>query len=69
MDIRRSRLHRVASRPMVLPSYDIICWILPNSDIMTCIIVNHENIVIRSFRHDDIARMYKLQPIEVCLDK
>jgi hypothetical protein len=68
-DIKRSSLHKVATRPTILPYYDMVHWIISHIDIKTCTIVNHAQQVVGSFRPDDIVNMYKLDTSEVCLDR
>ena len=42
LNVRRSKLHRVATRPEVFPCTDVISWIIPIVDIDNMIIMNEE---------------------------
>jgi hypothetical protein len=68
-DIKKSNLHRVVSRPTIMPYYDMVWWIISHTDIKTCTIVNSSRQVIGSFRPEDIFNMYKLKSKEVSLDE
>jgi hypothetical protein len=68
VDIKKSCLHKITSRPTVLPYYDMVWWIISHTDISTCTIVNSSRNIVGSFRPEDISNMYKLGPPKVCLD-
>jgi hypothetical protein len=68
-DVKRSILHKITSRPTILPYYDMVQWIISHTDISTCTIVNYSRQVIGSFRPEDISNMYKLEPTKVNLDE
>jgi hypothetical protein len=38
VDIKASQLHKIVSRPTIVPYYDMVRWIISHTDISTCII-------------------------------
>jgi len=67
-DIKKSSLQIIATRPTILPYYDMVSWFISHTDISTCTIVKYARKVIGSFILDDISYMYKLGSAKVCLD-
>jgi len=68
VDIKKYRIHKINSRPTVLPYCDMVRWIICHTDVSTCTIVNSSRNIVGSFRKEDISNMYKLIPPTVCLD-
>jgi hypothetical protein len=60
VDIKKSSLHKVASRPTILPYYDMVRWVISHTNFTTCRVVNSSCQIVGSFRRDDITHMYKL---------
>jgi hypothetical protein len=60
--IAESELHKIATRPKLMPYNDMISWALENTDVQTRSIINHQKVVVGSFRPEHIQVMYKLSP-------
>jgi hypothetical protein len=58
--IVQSGMHLVATRPRLLPYYDMIRWALDHVDLPTRTIVNDRQAMIGTFRPEHIQSMYKL---------
>jgi hypothetical protein len=58
--ISQAELHKVETRPRLLPYTDIIGWALDNVDIPTRTIFNSQKVFFGSFRPKHIKVMYKL---------
>jgi hypothetical protein len=56
----QSRMHLVATRPRLLPYYDMIRWALDHIDLPTRTIISDQRTTVRTFRPDHIQTMYKL---------
>jgi hypothetical protein len=61
-DIAKFELHKIATRPRLMPYNDMISWDLEKTDIQTRIILNNQGVVIGSLRPEHIQVMYKLPP-------
>jgi hypothetical protein len=60
--IAQSELHKVATRPRLLPYNDMIGWALDHVDIPTRTIFNSQKVIVGSFRPEHLQVMYKLSP-------
>jgi hypothetical protein len=69
VDVKGSKLHKIATRPTIVPYYDMVWWIISHIDISTCTIFNSSHQVVSSFKPDDVSNMYKLIPPTVRLDE
>jgi hypothetical protein len=58
--IAQAELHKVATRPSLLPYCDMIKWALDHVDVSTRTIFNSQKVVVGSFRPEHIQVMYKL---------
>jgi hypothetical protein len=58
--IVQSGMHLVATRPRLLPYYDMIRWALDHVDLPTRTIVNDQQAMIETFRPEHMQSMYKL---------
>jgi hypothetical protein len=56
----QSGMHRVATRPRLLPYYDMIRWALDHIDLPTRTIMNDQRVTVGTFRPEHIQTMYKL---------
>jgi hypothetical protein len=56
----QSGMHRVATRPWLLPYYDMVRWALDHADIPTKTIMNEQRVTIGTFRSEHLQTMYKL---------
>jgi len=56
----QSGMHRVATRPRLLPYYDMIRWALDHIDLPTRTIMNQQWVTVGTFRPEHIQTMYKL---------
>ena len=56
----QSGMHLVATRPRLLPYYDMIWWALDHVDLPTKTIISDKRTTVRTFRLDHIQTMYKL---------
>jgi hypothetical protein len=61
--IAEAELHKIATRPKLMPYNDMINWALMNTDVQTRSIINHQKVVVGSFRPEHIQVMYKLSPV------
>jgi hypothetical protein len=61
-DIAESELHKIATRPRLMPYNDMVCWALEKTDVQTRSILNSQGVVVGSFRPEHIQVMYKLPP-------
>jgi hypothetical protein len=61
--IAEAELHKIATRPKLMPYNDMINWALENTDVQTRSIINHQKVVVGSFRPEHIQVMYKLSPV------
>ena len=53
-------MHLVATRPRLLPYYDMIRWALDHIDLPSRTIVNDQRAMVGTFRPEHIQSMYKL---------
>jgi hypothetical protein len=53
-------MHLVATRPRLLPYYDMIRWALDHIDLPARTIINDRQVMVGSFRPKNIQSMYKL---------
>jgi hypothetical protein len=60
-NIRKSKLHRVATHPSVLPCADAIVWIIEHVDLQNRYILNVRGDPIASFQEADLAKYYHLE--------
>jgi hypothetical protein len=58
--IVQSKMHLVATRPRLLPYYDMIRWALDHVDLPSRTILNDRRARIGTFRPEHIQAMYKL---------
>jgi hypothetical protein len=58
--IAQAELHKIATRPRLLPYTDMIGWAPDHVDIPTRMIFNSQKVVVGSFRPEHIQVMYKL---------
>jgi hypothetical protein len=58
--IVQSGMHLVATRPRLLPYYDMIRWALDHVDLPTRTIINDRRTTVGTFRPEHIQSMYKL---------
>jgi hypothetical protein len=56
----QSGMHRIATRPRLLPYYDMIRWALDHVDLPTRTIMNSQRVTIGTFRPEHLQSMYKL---------
>jgi hypothetical protein len=56
----QSGMHRVATRPLLLPYYDMIRWVLDHIDLPTRTIISDQWTRVQTFRLENIQTMYKL---------
>jgi hypothetical protein len=56
----QSGMHRVTTRPRLLPYYDMIRWALDHIDLPTRTIINDQRATVGTFRLEHIQTMYKL---------
>jgi hypothetical protein len=56
----QSGMHLVATRPRLLPYYDMIRWALDHIDLPTRTIINDQRTTVGTFRPEHIQTMYKL---------
>jgi hypothetical protein len=61
--IAQSELHKIAARLRLMPYNDMISWALENIDIQTRSIINHQKVVVGSFRPEHLQVMYNYLPI------
>jgi hypothetical protein len=60
--IAQSELHKIVARPRLMPYNDMISWALEHVDVQTRSIINHQKVVVGSFRLEHMQVMYKLSP-------
>ena len=60
-NIRKSKLHKVASHPPVLPCADAIAWIIEHVGLQNRYILNARGDPIASFQASDLAKYYHLE--------
>jgi hypothetical protein len=58
--VSQSELHKIATRPRLMPYNDMIGWALENVDLSTRRICNSKKVVVGSFRPEHFHVMYKL---------
>jgi hypothetical protein len=58
--IVQEEMHKVASRPRLLPYYDMIRWALDHVDIPTRTIISEQKVTVGTFRPKRLHAMYKL---------
>jgi hypothetical protein len=68
VDIKKSCLHNIATRPTIIPYYDMVWWIISHDDTFNSTIVNSARKIVGSFRIEYISNMYKLGLPKVFLD-
>jgi hypothetical protein len=61
--VAQSELHKIATRPRLMPYNDMIGWALENVDISTRSICNSQKVAVGSFRPEHFQVMYKLSPV------
>ena len=52
--VAKAEMHKVASRPHLLPYYDMIQWALDHVDIPTRTIINEQKVTIGTFRPEHL---------------
>jgi hypothetical protein len=52
-------LHKIATWPKLIPYNDMISWALGNTDVQTRSIINHQKVVVGSFKPEHIQVMYR----------
>jgi hypothetical protein len=62
----QSGMHRVATRPRLLPYYDMVRWALDHVGILTRTIMDEQRVTIRTFRPEHLQTMYKLPTTSDC---
>jgi hypothetical protein len=60
--VAQSELHKIVAQPRIMPYNDMISWALEHVNIQTRSIINHQQVVIDSFRLENLQVMYKLSP-------
>jgi hypothetical protein len=60
--VAQSELHKIATRPRLMPYNDMIGWALENVDLSTRTICNSQKVTIGSFPPEHFQVMYKLSP-------
>jgi hypothetical protein len=55
-------MHKIATRPWLLPYYDMIRWALDHVDILTRIIISEHKVMVETFRPEHLQAMYQLSP-------
>ena len=60
--IAESKLEKIATWPRLMPYNDMISWCLENTDVQTRSIINHQKVVVGSFRLKHLQVMYKSSP-------
>jgi hypothetical protein len=60
--VAQSDLHKIATRPRLLPYNDMVSWALENVDILTRTIFNSQKVAVGSFWLENLQVMYKLSP-------
>jgi len=68
VDIKRYDLHNIATRLAIFPYYDMVRWIISHTNISTCTTVNSFQVIVSSFRLDDVSNMYDMSPPTVSVD-
>jgi hypothetical protein len=63
IDIVEAELHKIATRPKLMPYIDMIKWALMNIDVQSKSIMNHQKVFIVSFRIEHIQVIYKLSHV------
>jgi hypothetical protein len=58
--IEESELHKIATWSRLMPYNDMISWCLENTDVQTRSIINHQKVIVGSFRIEHLQVMYKL---------
>jgi hypothetical protein len=58
----QAEMHKVATRPRLLPYYDMIRWVLDHVDIPTRTIISEQGVTVGTFRPESLQVMYKLPP-------
>jgi hypothetical protein len=56
----QSKMKRVATRPRLLPYYDMIRCALDHVDLPTKMIMNNQRVTVGTFRPEHLQTMYKL---------
>jgi hypothetical protein len=59
----QAQMHKVATRPCLLPYYDMVRWALDHVDIPTRTIVNKQRVTIGTFRPKQLQAMYKFPTV------
>jgi hypothetical protein len=57
--VAQSELHKIVTRPRLMPYNDMISWALENVDIPTRTIFNSQKVAIGSFQPEHLQVMYK----------
>jgi hypothetical protein len=60
--ITHLELYKIEARPRIMPYNDMISWALEHIDIHTKSIINHDQVVVGSFRREHLQVKYKLSP-------
>jgi len=64
--IAQAKMHKIESRPRLLPYYDMVRWALDHVDILTRTIFNEQREAVGFFRPDHLQAIYKLSPTPNC---
>ena len=52
--IAEAEIHKIATCPKLMPYNDMINWALENTNVQTRSIINHEKVVVSSFKPEHI---------------
>jgi hypothetical protein len=58
----QAEMHKIATRPQLLPYYGMIRWALDHVDIPTRTIISEKKVTIGTFRPEHLKAMYQLSP-------
>ena len=58
--LQQSGLHQIATKLVIFPFYDMVCWIISHTDASTYNILNSFREIVGSFRPQVVEKMYKL---------
>jgi hypothetical protein len=61
--IEEVELHKIATCPKFMPYNDMINYALVNTNVQFRSIMNHQKVIIGSFRPENIQVMYKVSPV------
>jgi hypothetical protein len=60
--VAQEEMHKIVTRPQLLPYCDMIRWALDHVDIPTRTIISKQKVMIGTFRLEHLRAMYKLSP-------